>query len=140
MPNCNSVTLMGNCTRDPELRQTPGGAKVCEIGLAISHKYTTDDGQKREDTTWVDVTLWSRLAEIAAQYLHKGAPVFIQGRLQTDSWDDKQTGQKRTKLKVVAENLHLLTVPPNAQAPAPTAPKPASPAAAASTTSCIPET
>ena len=84
--------------------------------------------------------LASITSEIAAQYLHKGAPVFIQGRLQTDSWDDKQTGQKRTKLKVVAENLQLLTVRPKAEAPAPAAPKPASPAAAASTTSCIPET
>jgi single-strand DNA-binding protein len=108
MPNLNSVHLLGNCTRDPELRYTPNGTAICDIGLAINRTYTSDDGQKREDTTFVDVTLWARTAEIASQYLKKGAPVFIDGRLQLDTWDDKQTGQKRTKLKVVGEGIQLL--------------------------------
>jgi single-strand DNA-binding protein len=119
MPNLNSVHLIGNCTRDPELRYTPNGTAICDIGLAINRSYTTDDGQKREDTTFVDVTLWARMAEIASQYLKKGAPVFIDGRLQLDTWDDKQTGQKRTKLKVVGENIQLLGARPPTEAGAP---------------------
>jgi single-strand DNA-binding protein len=119
---------MGNCVRDPELRNTSSGTAVCGITIAINHKYTTDSGEKREDSTFVDVTLWGRLAEICGEYVHKGDPVFIQGRLQTESWDDKQTGQKRSKLKVVAENLQLLTGRPNGKAQsaaAPVTPKPA---------------
>jgi single-strand DNA-binding protein len=116
MPNLNSVHLIGNCTRDPELRYTPNGTAICDIGVAINRSYTSDDGQKREDTTFVDVTLWARVAEIAAQYLKKGAPVFIDGRLQLDTWDDKQTGQKRTKLKVVGENIQFLGARPQSEA------------------------
>jgi single-strand DNA-binding protein len=127
MPNYNSVVIVGNAVRDPELRNTSSGTALCNITIAINHKYTTDSGEKREDSTFVDVTLWGRLAEIAGQYLHKGEPVFIQGRLQTETWDDKQTGAKRSKLKVVAENLQLLTGRPGAktQESAPAASKPA---------------
>jgi single-strand DNA-binding protein len=103
------VLLLGNLTRDPELRYTPQkGTPVTDIGLAINRTWTDDQGVKREEVTFVDVTLWGRTAEIAQQYLHKGSPVFIEGRLQTDSWQDKQTGEKRAKLRVVAENLQLL--------------------------------
>src|SRR5580658_3499099 len=108
MANLNRVLLIGNLTRDPELRYTPKGTAVTEIGLAVNRVYSGEDGEKREEVTYVDVTLWSRLAEIAGQYLKKGRPVFIEGRLQLDSWDDKQTGQKRSRLRVVAENLQLL--------------------------------
>jgi single-strand DNA-binding protein len=108
MANLNRVLLIGNLTRDPEIRYTPKGTAVAEIGMAINRVFTGDDGEKREEVTFVDVTLWSRLAEIAEQYLKKGRPVFIEGRLQLDSWDDKQTGQKRSRLRVVAENLQLL--------------------------------
>jgi single-strand DNA-binding protein len=108
MANLNRVLLIGNLTRDPEIRYTPKGTAVAEIGMAINRVFTSDDGEKREEVTFVDVTLWSRLAEIAEQYLKKGRPVFIEGRLQLDSWDDKQTGQKRSRLRVVAENLQLL--------------------------------
>jgi single-strand DNA-binding protein len=108
MANLNKVMLMGNLTRDPEVRYTPKGTAVAELGLAINRVYSADNGEKREETTFVDVTLWGRTAEIAGEYLKKGRPVFIEGRLQLDSWDDKQTGQKRSKLKVVGEAMQLM--------------------------------
>ena len=108
MPNLNRVLLIGNLTRDPDVRYTPKGTAVAEIGLAVNRIYSGDDGEKKEEVTFVDVTLWARQAEVAGQYLKKGRPVFIEGRLQLDSWDDKQTGQKRHRLRVVAENLQML--------------------------------
>jgi len=108
MANLNKVLLLGNVTRDPEVRYTPKGSAVCDLGIAVNRGYTTDSGEKREEVTFVDVTLWGRTAEVASEYLKKGRPVFIEGRLQMDSWDDKQTGQKRTRLRVVAENMQLL--------------------------------
>ena len=108
MANLNRVLLIGNLTRDPELRYTPKGTAVTDFGLAVSRIYSGEDGEKKEETTFVDVTLWARQAEIAGQYLKKGRPVFIEGRLQLDTWDDKQTGQKRSRLRVVGENLQLL--------------------------------
>lgn len=108
MPSYNSVQLMGNLTRDPEVRYTPNGTAVAELGMAISRKFKGNDGQMQEETTFVDITLWSKLAELASQYLKKGNPVFIQGRLQMDSWEDKQSGQKRSKLKVVGEVMQML--------------------------------
>jgi len=90
------------------VRYTPKGSAVCDLGLAVNRVYTTDSGEKREEVTYVDVVLWARLAEIAGEYLKKGRPVFIEGRLQMDSWDDKQTGQKRTRLRVVGETMQLL--------------------------------
>ena len=108
MANLNRVLLIGNLTRDPDVRYTPKGTAVADIGLAVNRVFTGEDGEKREEVTYVDVVLWSRLAEIAEQYLRKGRPVFIEGRLHLDSWDDKQTGQKRSRLRVVAENLQLL--------------------------------
>ena len=108
MANFNKVLLLGNVTRDPEVRYTPKGSAVCDLGVAVNRAYTTDSGEKREEVTFVDVTLWGRTAEVASEYLKKGRPVFIEGRLQMDTWDDKQTGQKRTRLRVVAENMQLL--------------------------------
>jgi single-strand DNA-binding protein len=108
MASFNKVILLGNLTRDPEVRYTPKGSAVCDLGIAVNRVYTTDSGEKREEVTFVDVVLWARLAEIAGEYLKKGRPVFIEGRLQMDSWDDKQTGQKRTKLRVVGESMQLL--------------------------------
>jgi single-strand DNA-binding protein len=133
MANLNRVLLIGNLTRDPEVRYTPKGTAVTEIGLAVNRTYSGEDGERKEETTFVDVTLWARQAEIAGQYLKKGRPVFIEGRLQLDTWDDKQTGQKRSKLRVVAENLQLLgsrqegegsgtSSPPPRRAPGPSAP------------------
>lgn len=108
MASLNKVMLIGNCTRDPEIRYTPKGTAVVELGLAVNRNYTAESGERREETTFVDVTLWGRTAEVANQYLRKGRPVYIEGRLQLDSWDDKQTGQKRSKMRVVGEGLQLL--------------------------------
>jgi single-strand DNA-binding protein len=108
MASFNKVILLGNLTRDPEVRYTPKGSAVCDLGVAVNRVYTTEGGERREEVTFVDVVLWARLAEIAGEYLRKGRPVFIEGRLQMDSWDDKQTGQKRTKLRVVGESMQLL--------------------------------
>ncbi len=108
MANFNKVMLMGNLTRDPEVRYTPKGTAVAEIGLAINRFFSGENGEKREETTFVDVTLWGRTAEIAGEYLKKGRPVFIEGRLQLDTWDDKTSGQKRSKLKVVGEGMQLI--------------------------------
>jgi len=108
MASFNKVILLGNLTRDPEVRYTPKGTAVTELGMAVNRVYTGENGEKREETTFVDVTLWGRTAEIAGEYLKKGRPVFIEGRLQLDTWDDKQTGQKRSKLKVVGEGLQLI--------------------------------
>jgi single-strand DNA-binding protein len=108
MASFNKVILLGNLTRDPEVRYTPKGSAVCDLGLAVNRQYTLESGEKREEVTYVDVVLWSRLAEIAGEYLKKGRPVFIEGRLQLDTWDDKQTGQKRSKLRVIGETMQLL--------------------------------
>jgi len=108
MASFNKVILLGNLTRDPEVRYTPKGTAVTELGMAVNRVYTAENGEKREETTFVDVTLWGRTAEIAGEYLKKGRPVLIEGRLQLDTWDDKQSGQKRSKLKVVADGLQLL--------------------------------
>lgn len=99
--------IIGNLTRDPSVKYTPKGTAVAEIGIAINRKYSVD-GEKREETTFVDVTLFGKTAELAGQYLKKGRPVYIEGRLQLDTWDDKQTGQKRSKLRVVGEELQFL--------------------------------
>lgn len=108
MASFNKVILLGNLTRDPEVRYTPKGSAVCDLGLAVNRQYSLDNGEKREEVTYVDVVLWARLAEIAGEYLKKGRPVFIEGRLQLDTWDDKQSGQKRSKLRVVGETMQLL--------------------------------
>jgi single-strand DNA-binding protein len=108
MANLNKVMLIGNLTRDPEIKYTPKGQAIAELGLAINRRYTTESGDKREETTFVDVTLWGRQAEIAKEYLSKGRPVYIEGRLTLDTWDDKQTGQKRSKMRVTAETMQLL--------------------------------
>jgi single-strand DNA-binding protein len=108
MPNLNRVLLIGNLTRDPEVRYTPKGTAVADISLAINRFLQSEDGEKKEEVTFVDVTLWARLAEISGEYLKKGKPVLIEGRLQLDTWDDKQTGQKRSRLRVIAESMQLL--------------------------------
>lgn len=105
----NKVILVGNLTRDPQIRYTPKGTAVAEIGLAVSRTwFDQGSNQKKEETTFVDITLWGRQAEIAGEYLAKGRPVLIEGRLHLDTWDDKESGQKRSKLKVVCEQMQLL--------------------------------
>lgn len=108
MASLNKVMLIGNVTRDPEVKYTPKGSAVADIGLAINRNYTNQAGEKVEETVFVDVELWGRLAEIAGEYAKKGRPIFVEGRLRIDSWEDKQSGQKRSRLKVVGEGLQLL--------------------------------
>lgn len=106
MASFNKVVLMGNMTRDPEIKYTPNGTAVCEIGLAVNDRRKGSDGQYVDETTFVDVTCWGRTAEIVNEYLAKGSPVLIEGRLKLDQWE--KDGQKRSKLRVVCENLRML--------------------------------
>lgn len=106
MSNFNKVLLMGRLTRDPELRYTPQGTAVAEVGLAVNREYTVGT-ERRKDTTFVDITLWRRQAEVVCQYLKKGQPLFVEGHLSLDSWE-AQDGQKRSKLRVIAENFQFL--------------------------------
>ncbi len=108
MPNLNKVMLMGNLTRDPEIKYTPKGTAIAAFGLAVNRNYTTESGEKREEVTFVDCEAYARLAEIIGEYCKKGRPIYVDGRLKLDQWDDKQTGQKRSKMKVVVENMQLL--------------------------------
>lgn len=107
MASFNKVILMGNLTRDVELRQTPSQQAVANIGLAVNRSYKTREGESRDETTFVDCEAWGRTAEVMAQYLAKGRPVHIEGRLKLDQWQDQQ-GQNRSKLKVVVENFQFV--------------------------------
>jgi single-strand DNA-binding protein len=104
----NRVTLIGNLGKDPEVKYTPSGTPVAKITLATNERYKDKNGEWQERTEWHNVVLWQRLAEIAGEYLKKGGKVYIEGRLQTRSWDDKQTNQKKYMTEVVANDLILL--------------------------------
>ncbi len=134
MASFNKVILVGNLTRDPELRYTPKGTAIAKIGLAVNRVWTSESGEKKEEVTFVDVDIFGRTAENVAQYMRKGRPILIEGRLRLDQWDDKQTGQKRSKLGVVAETVQFLGSPGEGgggsgesaaprRAPSPAAPK-----------------
>jgi single-strand DNA-binding protein len=106
--NYNRVTLAGNLTRDPQVRFFANERAVADFGLAINRKFKANDGSLKEETTFVDVEAWGRTAELVGQYLTKGSGCFIEGRLKLDSWDDKKTGEKRSKIKVVADSVQFL--------------------------------
>jgi single-strand DNA-binding protein len=134
--NLNKVFVGGNITRDIELRNLPGGQAIAQIGLAVNRSWTGNDGQKKEETTFVDCEAWGKTAEVMHKYLAKGRPVFIEGRLKLDQWDDKETGQKRSKMKVVVDSFQFVGSKPEGerdvqQAPAQTgqrrAPRPNAP-------------
>jgi len=108
MASFNKVILMGNLTRDPELRFTPKGTAVAKLGLAVNRTWKTETGETKEDVLFIDVEAFSRQAETVAQYLKKGSPILLEGRLRMDTWDDKQTNQKRSKILVTAENVRFL--------------------------------
>ena len=107
MPNLNKVMLMGNITRDPELRYTPKGMAVTDIGLAVNRRYKVEN-EVREEVTFVDITFWGKQAEVICQWMKKGRPIYVEGRLQLDSWDDKQTGKKMSRIKVVGEDFQFI--------------------------------
>lgn len=121
MANMNKVILMGNLTRDPELKELPSGNKVCDFGLAVNRTYTTQSGEQRDETTFVELSCFARGGEVIHQYTRKGSPLFVEGRLRYDSWTNDH-GEKRNKLNVIVETFQLLpdgkpggqeTVPPN---------------------------
>ena len=103
----NKTLLMGNLTRDVDLKYTTSGAAVANFGLAVNRTYTNSDGEKVDDVCYIDIVAWNRLAEVAGEYLSRGRPVFVEGRLQMDSWE-QEDGKKRTKLRVVAQNIQFL--------------------------------
>ena len=107
MANLNYVVLAGNLTRDPQVRNTPGGATVADLGLAINEKFKNKSGELQESTTFVDIVAWGRTAELCQQYLHKGSPVLIEGSLQLDQWESKE-GEKRSKLRIRADRVQFL--------------------------------
>jgi single-strand DNA-binding protein len=131
MASFNKVILVGNLTRDPELRYTPKGTAIAKIGLAVNRVWTNEAGEKKEEVTFVDVDVFGRTAENVGQYMRKGRPLLVEGRLRLDQWDDKQTGQKRSRLGVVAETVQFLGSPAGSEGGAPAAPRPPRPAAAA---------
>jgi single-strand DNA-binding protein len=108
MASFNKVILMGNLTRDPELRYTPKGMAIAKIGIAVNRRWTTETGEQKEEVTFVDVDAFGKQAETIGQYMRKGGPILIEGRLRLDQWDDKQTGQKRQRLGVVCENFRFV--------------------------------
>jgi len=110
MASYNRVLLMGNLTRNPEIRYTPSGTAVADIGLAINESFKNKAGETVEQTCFVDVVVWGRQAETSAEYLHKGSPVFVEGRLQLDQWENQQ-GEKRSKLRVRADRVQFLGAP-----------------------------
>lgn len=115
MASFNSVHLMGNLSRDPELRFLPNGKAVANFSIAMNHKWKTESGEQKEDVCFCDITVWGKTAENCAQYLKKGRPVFVSGRLKQETWDDKQTGAKRSKLGVVAETVQFLGSAPGTE-------------------------
>jgi len=106
MASFNKVILMGNLTRDPEMRVTPNGLSICKLGLALNRVYSTKDGERKEETTFVDVDSFGKQAEVLSKYLRKGSPLMLEGRLRLDQWESD--GQKRSKLNVVLENFQFV--------------------------------
>ena len=109
MAYLNKVFLIGNLTRDPELRVTPKGTAICQFGLAVNRQFKDESGATRDETTFVDIEAWGKQGELVAKYLPKGSPAMVEGRLKLDQWEDKQSGQKRSKMKVVLENVQFLS-------------------------------
>ena len=133
MASFNKVILMGNLTRDPELRYTPKGTAIAKIGMAVNRIWTNEAGEKKEEVTFVDVDVFGRTAENVGQYMRKGRPILVEGRLKLDQWDDKQTGAKEEQARsVVAETVQFLGGAPGAGegGGAPAAPRAARPAPA----------
>jgi len=109
MAYLNKVFLIGNLTRDPELRVTPKGTAICQFGIAVNRQFKDESGATRDETTFVDIEAWGKQGELVAQYLSKGSPAMVEGRLKLDQWEDKTSGQKRSKLKIVLDNVQFLS-------------------------------
>jgi len=109
MAYLNKVFLIGNLTRDPELRVTPKGTAICQFGIAVNRQFKDESGATRDETTFVDIEAWGKQGELVSKYLSKGSLAMVEGRLKFDQWEDKTSGQKRTKLKVVLDNVQFLS-------------------------------
>ena len=109
MAYLNKVFLIGNLTRDPELRVTPKGTAICQFGIAVNRQFKDESGATRDETTFVDIEAWGKQGELVAKYLTKGSPAMVEGRLKLDQWEDKASGQKRSKIKVVLDNVQFLS-------------------------------
>jgi len=108
MPSLNKVLLMGNLTRDPELRVTPKGNPICQFSLAINRQFKMESGESREEVIYVDVEAWGKQGETIAKFMTKGRPIYVEGRLRLDQWEDKSTKEKRSRMKVVLEQFQFL--------------------------------
>lgn len=108
MANLNKVMLIGNLTRDPELRVTPKGTAICTFSIAVNRKFKDDSGGEREEVTYIDIEAWGKSGENISKYCTKGRPLFVEGRLRLDQWEDKTTKEKRSRMKVVLENFQFL--------------------------------
>jgi single-strand DNA-binding protein len=109
MAYLNKVFLIGNLTRDPELRVTPKGTSICQFGIAVNRQFKDESGATRDETTFVDIEAWGKQGELVSKYLTKGSLAMVEGRLKLDQWDDKTSGQKRSKMKVVLDNVQFLS-------------------------------
>ncbi len=143
MPSFNKVILIGNLTRDPELRYTPKGTAVARIGLAVNRTWRSETGEQKEEVTFIDVDAFGKQAETIAQYVKKGRPLMVEGRLKLDQWEDKQTQQKKSKLGVVLESFQFLDSGNRGEGGGESAPRPrpaaAKPAAADNSDAAAPE-
>lgn len=128
MASFNKVILVGNLTRDVDLRFTPKGTAVAKLGIAVNRKWRTEAGEENEEVTFIDIDSFGKQAETLANYLKKGSPLLVEGRLKLDQWDDKQSGQKRSKLGVVLEAFQFLGGPKDGEAKPETRRQPAAPA------------
>lgn len=122
MPSLNKVLLMGNLTRDPELRVTPKGTPICQFSLAINRSFKLESGETREEVFYADVEAWGKQGETIAKHVTKGRPLYVEGRLRLDTWEDKTTKEKRSRMKIVLEQFQFLGDRPAGAAPASTAP------------------
>src|SRR5438045_3276306 len=131
MANFNKVILAGNLTRDPELRYTPQGTAIARFTLAVNRTWKSESGESKEEVSFIDVDAWARQAEVIAQYVKKGRPLLVEGRLKQDTWEDKNTHQKQSKIRVVLENFQFLGDGQRNDAGGASAPRPARPTVAA---------
>ena len=115
MPNLNKVLIMGNLTRDPEIRVTPKGTSICQFALAVNREWKSESGEKQTEVVYIDVEAWGKQGETIAKYMVKGRPLYVEGRLKLDQWEDKNTKEKRSRMKVVLEQFQFLGGPQDAK-------------------------
>jgi single-strand DNA-binding protein len=125
MPNLNKVLIIGNLTRDPEIRVTPKGTSICQFALAVNREWKSESGEKQTEVVYIDVEAWGKQGETIAKYMVKGRPLYVEGRLKLDQWEDKNTKEKRSRMKVVLEQFQFLGSAQDAKPAAPAGVAPA---------------